>query len=78
MSNLTKSKLSFKEINANIQTLRSYLAWLIEDPECSEGAVAETMLAIEKFENELDELDRISEAERHEELAKWGYTGYED
>ncbi len=75
VENSPKQELTAKEMTANIQALRSYLAFLKDDPNTPVEDLAETEGAIERTNVDIKHCD--SEA-RAKALAKWGYTGYED
>ncbi len=68
-------KLSQKENVANSQAFRSMREWQKDDPETTVEELAATEEAIEKSDKNIELSDREARAK---ELAKYGYTGYED
>ena len=67
--------LSPKESMANNKAFRSMFEWQKSNPETTVEELAETEKAIERTNREIE----LSEREaRAKELAKYGYTGYED
>ena len=67
--------LSQKESMANNKAFRSMFEWQKSNPETTVEELAETEKAIERTNREIE----LSEREaRANELAKYGYTGYED
>lgn len=68
-------KLSQKENVANSQAFRSMREWQKDDPETTVEELAATEKAIEKSDKNIELSDREARAK---ELAKYGYTGYED
>ena len=60
---------------ANSQAFRSMREWQKDDPETTVEELAATEEAIEKSDKNIELSDREARAK---ELAKYGYTGYED